>query len=184
MATPLGIAVYCSARDGLEGHFIDSAREMGTQLASLSVPLVYGGGGCGLMGVAAKACLDAGGDVVGVIPSSMIEQERALHNVTEFIEVGTMHERKAAMSARARGFIALPGGVGTLDETFEAITWNQLAIHEKPVVFVDLNGYYAPLKRFLDHAGDLGFIPRSTLDKVAFVPDVKSAIEAAGLGNA
>lgn len=184
MSTAQGIAVYCSARDGLEGHFIDAARELGRVLAEMGLPLVYGGGGCGLMGETARACLDAGGDVIGVIPRSMIEKERALHTVSEFIEVETMHERKAIMAARARAFLAMPGGVGTLDETFEAITWNQLAIHNKPVVFVDIKGFYAPLKRFLDHAGQLGFIPADTLDRISFEPDVPSALEAAGVHTA
>ncbi len=175
------IAVYCSARDNLDGAYIDATRLTGRSLAERGITVVYGGGGAGLMGELATAALDAGGTVVGVIPQSMVEQERAHTGLNELIIVETMHERKAIMADRAGAFLALPGGVGTLDEIFEAITWNQLAIHDKPIVFLDLDGFYAPLKAFLDHAHASGFIPRATMDHIRFAPTPTDALGAMGI---
>ncbi len=174
------VAVYCSARDGLEPRFVEAARAVGRTLAERGIGVVYGGGGAGLMGEVANAALDAGGEVVGVIPRSMVEAERAHRGVTELIVIETMHERKKIMSDRADAFLALPGGVGTLDEVFEAITWNQLAIHDKPIGFLDLDGFYDPLRRFLGGAAADGFIPASTMDRLTFEPDVGSVLAALG----
>ena len=175
------IAVYCSARDNLDPAYVNAARDIGRRLASSGITVVYGGGGAGLMGELASAALDARGSVVGVIPRSMVEQERAHTGLRELIVVETMHERKAMMAGRADAFLALPGGVGTLDEIFEAITWNQLGIHEKPIVFLDLEGFYAPLRAFLEHAHRGGFIPRATMDHIRFAPTPESALELPGL---
>lgn len=175
------IAVYCSARDNLAPVYIDAAREVGRTLAGHGVGIVYGGGGAGLMGEVATAALDAGGGVVGVIPRSMVEQERAHTGLTELIVIETMHERKQIMADRADAFLALPGGVGTLDEIFEAITWNQLAIHDKPIVFLDLDGFYSPLRAFLEHAHAGGFIPRTTMAHIRFAPTPGAALEHLGV---
>ncbi|MBZ0172790.1 MAG: TIGR00730 family Rossman fold protein, partial [Phycisphaerales bacterium] len=116
-----------------------------------------------------------------VIPRSMVETERAHRGVTELVVIETMHERKQIMADRAGAFLALPGGVGTLDEIFEAITWNQLAIHDKPIGFLDLNGFYAPLKAYLDHAHAGGFIPAETMSHISFDPDPASALASIGI---
>ncbi len=181
--TTHAVAVYCSARDGLDRAYIDAAREVGRTLAGRGIGIVYGGGGAGLMGEVADAALVAGGEVVGVIPRSMVEQERAHTGLDELIVVETMHERKAIMASRAGAFLALPGGVGTLDEIFEAITWNQLSIHDKPIVFLDLNGFYAPLRAFLEHAHRGGFIPTGTMTRVRFEPTPADALAALGIGR-
>jgi uncharacterized protein (TIGR00730 family) len=174
------VAVYCSARDGLAPRFVDAAREVGRTLAERGVAVVYGGGGLGLMGEVANAALGAGGRVIGVIPRSMVEAERAHHGVSELIVIETMHERKQIMSDRADAFLALPGGVGTLDEVFEAITWNQLAIHDKPIGFLDLDGFYEPLRAFLEGAAAGGFIPKETMDHLSFESDPSSVLASLG----
>lgn len=175
------VAVYCSARDGLAPGFVEAAREVGRTLAERGVRVVYGGGGAGLMGEVADAALGAGGEVVGVIPRSMVEAERAHHGVTELIVIETMHERKQIMSDRADAFLALPGGVGTLDEVFEAITWNQLEIQDKPIGFLDVDGFYAPLRRFLEGASAGGFIPRETMERLTFGQNPESVLAALGI---
>jgi uncharacterized protein (TIGR00730 family) len=175
------VAVYCSAREGLDGPFTEAARETGRVLGERGIELVYGGGGLGLMGVVATAALEAGGRVVGVIPRSMVEKERAHGGLTERIVVTTMHERKAIMAERAGAFLALPGGVGTLDEIFEAITWNQLAIHDKPVGFLDVEGFYAPLRAFLERAHAGGFIPASTMYRLRFGGEAGALLETMGI---
>jgi uncharacterized protein (TIGR00730 family) len=111
----------------------------------------------------------------------MVEAERAHLDVTELIVIDTMHERKQIMADHADAFLALPGGVGTLDEIFEAITWNQLAIHDKPIGFLDLDGFYTPLKAFLEHARAEGFIPESTMDHIEFSPDPDAILTALGV---
>lgn len=181
MNSSRSVAVYCSAREGLDGPFTGAARELGRLLGERGIELVYGGGGLGLMGVVATAALEAGGRVVGVIPRSMVEKERAHGGLTERIVVETMHERKAIMAERAGAFVALPGGVGTLDEVFEAITWNQLAIHDKAVGFVDVNGFYAPLRAFLERAHAGGFIPASTMERLRFEGEAGALLGAMGI---
>lgn len=179
--TTTAVAVFCSARDNLAPACISAAREIGRRLAASDTAVVYGGGGVGLMGELATAALDAGGQVIGVIPRSMVEAEKAHRGVSELIVIETMHERKRIMADRADAFLALPGGVGTLDEIFEAITWNQLAIHDKPIGFLDLDGFYAPLKAFLDHAHAGGFIPASTMDHIRFQAEPVAILRALGV---
>ncbi len=176
------IAVYCSARDGLAPAFVESARMLGRSLAERSVGIVYGGGGRGLMGEIGRAAVDAGGHVTGVIPRSMVEREAALETVSEQIVIDTMHQRKQIMADRCDAYIALPGGVGTLDEIFEAITWHQLDLHAKPMVFLDIEGYYTPLRAFLEHATELGFIPATTMSAIGFETTVEGVLDALQLG--
>jgi hypothetical protein len=178
------VAVYCSARDGLDTPYVEAAREVGLRLAGAGVTVVYGGGGVGLMGELASAALDAGGEVIGVIPRSMVEKERAHRGVSELVVVETMHERKKAMSDRAEAFVALPGGVGTLDEIFEAITWNQLRIHDKPIGFLDVGGFYAPLRQFLVSAAAAGFIPDTTMSRLRFAAEPGSVLALLGVAEA
>ncbi len=175
------IAVYCSARDGLAQPFIDAAHLLGRSLAERDTALVYGGGGRGLMGEIARAALAAGGRVTGVIPRSMVEREAALETVTEQIVIDTMHQRKQIMADRCDAYIAMPGGVGTMDEIFEAITWHQIGLHAKPMVFLDIEHYYTPLRAFLEHATDLGFVPMSTMDAIIFCRTVPEALDTLGL---
>ncbi|MEN0020532.1 MAG: TIGR00730 family Rossman fold protein [Planctomycetota bacterium] len=182
MTTPAkSIAVYCSSTDGLDDRFVDAARQTGHIIASRGLGLVYGGGGVGLMGDAARAALEAGGHVMGVIPKFMVEAERAMLDVTEQHVVTTMAERKGIMEERADAFIALPGGVGTLDEIFEAITGLVLSLHSKPIVFVNIDGFYSPLWRFMEHASQLGVISPKTLKRISVVDTPQQAIDATGL---
>lgn len=172
-----GVAVFCGARVGSNPAFADAARTLGALLAQQGRPLVFGGGRVGLMGVIADAVLDAGGQAVGVIPRSMVERELAHHGCTELHVVETMHERKAMMAERADAFIAMPGGVGTLDEVFEAIAWNQLAIHDKPIGFLDTDGYYTHLRAFLSRAGSDELIPTTTMQRLVFDAHPASLLE-------
>lgn len=162
------LAVFCGARTGTDPAFADAARAVGRSLAERGLGLVYGGGSVGLMGVVADAALEAGAPVVGVIPRSMVDAELAHTGCTELHVVTTMHERKALMAARASAFLALPGGVGTLDEVFEAITWNQLAIHDKAIGFLDTAGFYTDLRSFLVNAANAGLVPQTTMDHLVF----------------
>jgi len=131
---------------------------MGRALAERGLELVYGGGGFGLMGALADASLEAGGRVTGVIPRALVARERAHERVSELHEVGSMHERKALMAELSDGFAALPGGMGTLEELAEALTWAQLGLHRKPCGVVDAGGFFGPLIAFLDRATAEGFI--------------------------
>lgn len=176
------ITVFCGARVGHQPAYAEAARAVGELIGRRGLGLVYGGGAVGLMGVIADAALDAGAPVVGVIPRSMVDKELAHPGCTELHVVETMHERKALMAARADAFLALPGGVGTLDEVFEAITWNQLAIHDKAVGFLDVDGFYAPLRAFLDRAADAGLIPQATMDRLVFDPDPAAMLDRLAAG--
>ncbi len=138
--------------------YASAARDLATELVRREIGLVYGGAAVGLMGVLADAVLERGGEVVGVIPRGLVERELAHPGLTALRVVETMHERKALMSELADGFVALPGGMGTLDELAEAITWGQLGIHEKPCGLLDIDGYFVPLLAFADHAVTEGFL--------------------------
>jgi uncharacterized protein (TIGR00730 family) len=152
------ICVFCGANPGATASFASAAARLGTALAEGGHRLVYGGGRVGLMGVLADAALSGGGEVIGVIPQAMVDREVAHRGLTELIVTESMHTRKAAMSDRADGFIALPGGYGTLDEMIEILTWNQIGTIAKPVAFLDVEGYFAKLFEFFDHAVDVGLI--------------------------
>jgi len=136
----------------------DAARALGGVLAERGIDLVYGGGGVGLMEVVATAVLAGGGRVTGVIPESLLAREVGHNGVRDLRVVRTMHERKALMAELSDGFVALPGGLGTLEELFEVLTWGQLGIHAKPVVLLDVAGYWDPLFELLDRAVDEGFV--------------------------
>jgi uncharacterized protein (TIGR00730 family) len=136
----------------------DHAERLGRALAERGLALVYGGGNVGLMGAIADAALEAGGTVRGYIPRALMEKEVAHRSLTDLAVLGSMHERKAAMETNADGFIALPGGFGTLDELCEILTWAQLGIHRKPVGMLDVDGYFEPLLGFFDKAVEHGFI--------------------------
>ena len=137
---------------------MQAARAIGLGLAQRQIGLVYGGGKVGLMGAIADGALEGGGRVLGIIPQSLVDRELAHKGLTELQILGSMHERKAAMAQVAEGFIALPGGFGTLDEMFEIITWAQLGFHRKPVALLNVAGYFNPLLAFIDHMATEGFI--------------------------
>jgi uncharacterized protein (TIGR00730 family) len=144
------VCVYCGAAVGNHPRFAATARALGTLLARNGIALVFGGGRVGLMGAVADAALAGGGRVIGVIPQSLKTVEIAHPGCTELIVTGSMHERKERMFALADGFIALPGGIGTLEETIEVITWRQLRFHDKPIAIIDDGGYWQPLRALFD----------------------------------
>lgn len=152
------IAVYCGASHGASPIFDESARAMTRSLVEHNIALVYGGGNVGLMGVIADEVLRLGGEVSGVIPRQLVERELAHGGLTRLFVVKDMHERKAMMSELSDGFIALPGGMGTLEELFEMLTWSQLGIHAKPVGALNVNGFYDGLVNFIAHQREHGFV--------------------------
>jgi uncharacterized protein (TIGR00730 family) len=158
MNTLNSLCLFCGASPGADPAYRDAAASFGTTLAQQNIRLIYGGGSVGLMGVAADACLAAGGEVVGVIPRMLMEKEVGHAGVTQMYVVETMHERKALMTELSDGFIALPGGYGTLDELFESLTWLQLAYHTKPIGLLNVNQFFDGLITFLDHATDERFL--------------------------
>lgn len=152
------ICVYCGSADGIAAPYREAAREMGALLAGRGIRLIFGGGRTGLMGEVADAALAAGGEVVGVITRAMNTPALSHAGLTRLEVTETIHERKARMHALAEGFIALPGGYGTLDELFETITWGQIGIHEKPVGLLNTLDYYDPLLAVIERAIREGFI--------------------------
>jgi len=154
------IAVYCGSNRGADPAYAQAAADLGRLLAERGIRLVYGGGHVGLMGVLADAALACGGEVFGVITRALQAKEVAHDALTSLTVVDTMHERKAAMADAADAFVMLPGGYGTFDEFFEAVSWTQLGIHDKPCGVLDVAGYYAPLRTLLDQATRQGFVSR------------------------
>jgi uncharacterized protein (TIGR00730 family) len=152
------ICVFCGSSPGARPEYAQAARQLGHTLASEGIGLVYGGAKVGMMGQLASAALEAGGEVIGVIPEQLVEKEVAFTGLTDLQIVGSMHKRKARMEKLSDGFIALPGGLGTFEEFFEALTWAQLSIHHKPCGFLNVCGYYDKLIAFLDHAVEQKFV--------------------------
>ena len=154
MRTLRRVCVYCGSSPGSRPAFAVAAAGVGRLLAGQGIGVVYGGAAVGLMGIVADAALDAGGEVIGVLPDKLFEHEVGHDRLTELHVVASMHERKAMMSELADAFIALPGGYGTIEEVVEAVTWTQLGIHDKPVGLLDVEGYFDHLVAFLDRAVD------------------------------
>jgi uncharacterized protein (TIGR00730 family) len=152
------IAIYCGSSRGLDPIYATAAAEMATYLAKQGIGIVYGGGNVGIMGVIADAALAAGGEVIGVIPESLLAKELSHAGVTELHVTRSMHERKQKMVDLSDAFIALPGGFGTLDELFETLTWLQLGFHGKPVGLLNSAGFFDHLLTFLDHMSSTGFL--------------------------
>jgi uncharacterized protein (TIGR00730 family) len=152
------IAVYCGASSGANPLYADAARALGRVLVEHNIGLVYGGGNVGLMGVIADEVLRLGGDVTGVIPHALVKREVGHTGLTRIFVVKDMHERKAMMAELADGFIAMPGGMGTLEELFEMLTWSQLGIHAKPVGVLNVNGFFDGLVGFIGHLHAEGFV--------------------------
>ncbi|HEU4656021.1 MAG TPA: TIGR00730 family Rossman fold protein [Capillimicrobium sp.] len=152
------VCVYAGSSAGIRPAYRDAAEALGVTIARTGRRLVYGGGDVGLMKVVADAAMDAGGEVIGVIPQTLDEREIGHRGLSELRIVSSMHERKMTMAELSDAFIALPGGVGTVEELVEVLTWTQLGLHEKPCAVLDVEGYYAPLIAFLDHAVAEGFL--------------------------
>jgi uncharacterized protein (TIGR00730 family) len=169
---PASICVFCGARFGADPKARALAANLGELLAGQRITLVYGGGGVGLMGVMANAALAAGGKVVGVIPRFLLKREAGHPALTETLVVENMHQRKLEMFERSDAIVVLPGGIGTLEEFFEILSWRTLGLHTKPIVIVDQGGYWKPLAALLRAIVDGGFADRGHLDLVAFIDDL------------
>jgi uncharacterized protein (TIGR00730 family) len=166
------LCVYCGSAAGLDRRYQDAARELGDALARAGIELIFGGGRVGLMGIVADAVLAGGGRVVGIIPDRLRAVELAHQGATELVIAASMHDRKRLMAERADAFAVLPGGIGTLDETFEILTWRQLGLHDKPIFLVDVAGYWRPLRALFDHLAANGFTEALAPRLLTIVPDV------------
>jgi uncharacterized protein (TIGR00730 family) len=162
------VTVFCGSNHGFEAIYTSAARELGALLARSGISIVYGGGSVGLMGELADSALAAGGEVIGIIPRALWEREVGHRALSKLHVVETMHARKEMMASLADAFIALPGGLGTLEEIFEVWTWAQLGIHRKPLGFLEVNGFWSPLMQFLDRSVTAGFL-RPQHRAIAFV---------------
>jgi uncharacterized protein (TIGR00730 family) len=185
-APPFSVCVYCGSRNGVDEPFVQAAREVGRWIGERGGQLVYGGGTNGLMGTVAQATLATGGTVVGIIPQALVDKEWAKRDLTELHIVETMHDRKRLMAERAGSFLALAGGIGTLEELFEVWTWRQLGYHDKPVGILDTAGYYQPLLGFLAESVNKGFMNDWQMDLVrvgSHAPALLAAIVEASLGT-
>ena len=182
------VCVYCGSRSGSQPEFVALARQVGSWIGGHSGQLVYGGGRNGLMGVLADATLEAGGRVIGVIPKALVEKEWAHTGCTELHIVDNMHERKRIMAEHADAFLAMPGGIGTLEEFFEVWTWRQLGYHDKPVGLLNHRGYYDSLLVFLASAVKQGFMSDWQMDLIRTGPEahalLQTLVQAAGLAFA
>ena len=166
------ICVFCGSSTGFHPIYEKMARDLGEQLAAQSIDLVYGGGSIGLMGILADKVLECGGKVIGVIPRFLYEQEVGHDEVSELIIVDSMHERKQTMAELARGFVALPGGIGTLEELFEIFTWSQLELIKRPIAVLNINGFFDHASSMLNHMVHEGFLKQSTRDMLIEVDNI------------
>lgn len=177
------VAVYCGSSFGARPSYADATRSLGASLARRGIGLVYGGASVGLMGVLADSVASACGEVVGVIPQALVDREIAHAGLTDLRVVGSMHERKALMTELAGAFVALPGGLGTLDELAEAVTWGQLGIHRKPCGLLDVDGYYMHFLAFLDHGATEGFLRREHRDAIIVETDPDTLLDRLGAAS-
>ena len=172
------ICVFCGSSAGANPRYRQAAASLGRELADRGIGLVYGGGAVGLMGAVADAVMACGGRVTGVIPSGLFSPEVAHERVTTLHRVGSMHERKALMYRLADAFVALPGGLGTLEELAETLTWGQIGLHDKVVGLLDVAGFYAPLRAFFDHATGEGFLKARNLERLVVADDPAALLDA------
>ena len=163
------LCVLCGSREGNDPAYQEAAIRLGELMAEQGVRLVYGGGSIGLMGVIADAVIEAGGEVVGVIPDFLIRYEVGHGRLTDLVVTDSMHDRKRRMFEMADAFVVLPGGLGTLDETFEIVTWKQLRLHESPIIILNVNGYWSPLLALIDAAIRGGFAHPDIAELIAVV---------------
>jgi uncharacterized protein (TIGR00730 family) len=176
MATITSICVYCGSGTGHAPIHLKAAKDFGTAMAKAGIRLVYGGGGIGLMGALAEAVIDHGGKVTGIIPDFLKRKEMSLDGVMDLIVVPDMHTRKMRMFTEADAFVALPGGIGTLEELVEQMTWAQLGRHSKPVAIANVGGFWDPLRVLLDHMREEGFIRPGLAVKYSIVDDIRDVI--------
>ena len=172
------LCVFCGSKPGDNPAYAEAAAELGRKLAEQKIGLVYGGASVGLMGAIADATLQAGGDAIGVIPQSLVDKEIAHPDLTQMHVVSGMHERKALMADLSDGFIALPGGIGTLEELFEIWTWAQLGMHNKPCVLLNVAGYYNQLIGFLDQMTHAGYLKENSRSMLRIASNPVEAIAA------
>lgn len=170
------LAVFLASNPGADPAWGRLAADTGAELARRGIRLVYGGGGSGLMGDLAEGAMDAGGEVIGVIPREMVTREWGRADLTELHVVDTMHERKALMAQHADAFLALPGGLGTLEEIFEVWTWRVLGFHDKPVGFLDTQGFWSPLLASLRGIAETGFLRAAAIDDLVVAPTLDEAL--------
>jgi uncharacterized protein (TIGR00730 family) len=166
------LCVYCGSSGAVDRQYREAATELGARLAAAGIGLVFGGGRVGLMGLLADAALAGGGEVIGIIPSRLRDAELAHPGATELVVVESMHERKRLMAERADAFAVLPGGIGTLDEMFEILSWKQLGLHGKPILLADIGGYWAPLRALLDDVVTKGFARPEARELLRVVPTI------------
>ena len=171
------LCVYCGSRGGDDPRYAEAARALGTALGQGGHRLVYGGGHAGLMGEVADAALAAGGQVLGIIPRRLVDRELGHRGIQELRVVDTMHERKLQMAQAADAFVALPGGLGTLEELFEAWTWQQLGYHSRPIGLLDTAGCYRPLLELLAHTRDAGFVDARQVDRLRVDTDPQRLLQ-------
>jgi uncharacterized protein (TIGR00730 family) len=171
------VCVFCGSNGGADPAYLAAAEAVGAGLAQRGIRVVYGGGRVGLMGALADSARAAGGEVVGVMPQALVDREIGHTGIDDLRVVATMHERKALMVELADAFIALPGGIGTLEELFEVYTWAQLGIHAKPLALLDVAGYYEPLAAFLDHAVAQQFLRADMRAVLAVADTIEGVLE-------
>jgi uncharacterized protein (TIGR00730 family) len=174
---PSSVCVFCGSNGGADPAYTEAAEAVGAGLAQRGIRIVYGGGRVGLMGALADSARAAGGEVVGVMPQQLVDREIGHTGIDDLRVVDTMHERKALMVELADAFIALPGGIGTLEELFEVYTWAQLGIHAKPLALLDVAGYYEPLAAFLDHAVAQRFLRAETRAMLSVADSLEAVLD-------
>ena len=174
------VCVYCGSNSGNDPAFGEATRALANLLVARGIRIIYGGAALGLMGLLADTAMKAGGEVVGVLPQGLKDREIGHPGLTELHLVASMHERKAMMAELSEGFIALPGGIGTLEELIEIYTWGQLGLHRKPLGMLNVNGYYDALGAFLDHAVDSGFLHPQQRAVMRMEADPERLLEALG----
>ena len=179
MTTIRSVCVYCGSSAGRDPSYVESGRRLGRALGESGIRLIYGGGTRGIMGAVSDGVIEAGGEVTGIIPRFLIDMEateRELKRLDELIVTDDMHDRKHKMFERSDAFVALPGGIGTLEELIEILTWSQLGRHEKPVVVANVGGFWDPLSRLMDHMRDEGFIHTAHQVRPIVVDDVADVV--------
>jgi uncharacterized protein (TIGR00730 family) len=170
------LCVFCGSSPGARPAYLEAARNLGRTLLGHGMGLVYGGASIGMMGAVAETVLDGGGEVIGVMPEALVRKEVAFGRLTDLRVVKSMHERKGLMVKLSDGFVALPGGLGTVEEFMEVLTWSQLGMHQKPCAVLDVEGYYTPLVRLLEHMAAEQFIERGDVQRVIADADPESLI--------
>ena len=178
MKYPKSAAVFCGASNNVSETHLEAGKQLGEEFAKHGIRLIYGGGGCGVMGAIANAVMDNNGKVTGVFPETLKDMEQANNNISESIFVDTMHERKELMYKRSNAIIILPGGFGTMDEMFEIICWKQLKLHNKPIIIFNNNGYWNHLIALMDNMIAKGFAKKEVHGFYEVVDDIPSLMEA------